>query len=197
MKTVTDIIRLMAISWGMAMLLGSCASEQTVTKTQVKKDIWGNAERYSVGKDKDGNPVMKSDRRSSLEGKRSQMAGRRDFRGEDYTKDSYRKKRWVGKSLFGRKKYQGNTDANQYRNEPWFVRNQVKVQNQRSSAEGKTYGVNPFRKSTAREQSGDRMTKPEDAETGFRRRVFKQPEITHWKDQSALSVGDTNKMLGR
>ena len=59
----------------------ACASEQTVTKTQVKKDSWGRDQRYSVGKDKDGNPMMKSDRRSSLEGKQSNMAANRDFSG--------------------------------------------------------------------------------------------------------------------
>ena len=76
---------------GIAMLLGACASEQTVTKTQVKKDAWGKDERYSVGKDKDGNPMMKSDRRSSMEGKGSNMASNRDFNGEDYSTKSYRK----------------------------------------------------------------------------------------------------------
>ncbi len=186
-----------SISCLVAMLLGSCASEQTVTKSQVKKDAWGRDESFSVGKDKDGNPMMQSDRRSSLEGKQSSVARGRDFSGKDYSKKSYRKKRWGGNTFFGRKKYEGDTDASRYQKEPWFVKKQAGLKDQRAGAEGKTYSVNPFRKSTANEQGGTRMSRTRDAETDFRRRVFKQPGITHWKNQSGLSVGDTNRMLGR
>lgn len=101
----------------------SCSSDRTVTKKQVRKDPWNNDETFSVGKDKDGNPVMKSDKRSSLEGKRSHFAGNRDFSGKEYTAKSYRKKRWGGNTRFGRKEYQGNTDASRYKLEPWFVQN--------------------------------------------------------------------------
>jgi hypothetical protein len=182
---------------GIAMLLGACASEQTVTKTQVKKDAWGKDERYSVGKDKDGNPMMKSDRRSSMEGKGSNMASNRDFNGEDYSTKSYRKKRWGGNTFFGRKKYAGNTDASKYKKEPWFVQKQAGAHGQKSRADGKNYSVNPFRTSSAREQGSTRITRTQDAESNLRRRVFKQPEITNWRNQKGLSVGDTNSMLGR
>ncbi len=179
------------------MLLGACATEQTITKKQVKTDAWGRAERYTVGKDKDGNPMMKSDRRSSMEGKQSAVAGSRDFSGKDYSKKSYRKKRWGGNTVFGRKKYEGNTDASHYKKEPWFVRKQAGAQGQRASAEGRTYSVNPFKTSSAREQNGTRIARTQDAETNVRRRVFKQPEITNWKDQRGLSIKDTNRKLGR
>jgi hypothetical protein len=197
MKYVRSIIVLFSISCVVTMLLGSCASERTVTKTQVKKDAWGREESFSVGKDEDGNPMMKSDRRSSMEGKQSNVAGSQDFSGKDYNKKSYRKKRWGGNTVFGRKKYEGNTDASQYQKEPWFVKKQAGLKNQRAGAEGKTYSDNPFRKPTAREQGGARISHSSDAKTDFRRRVFKQPGITHWKDQPGLGVGDTNRMLGR
>jgi len=182
---------------GIALFLGACASEQTTTKTQVKKDEWGRDERYSIGKDKDGNPMMKSDRRSSLEGKQSNMATNRDFSGKDYTKESYRKKRWGGNTLFKSKKYEGNTDASRYKKEPWFVRKQASNQGQRSNADGKSYSVNPFSTQSANEQRGKRLAHTSDAQTDFRRRVFVQPRMTHWKDQKGLNVGDTNRMLGR
>lgn len=196
-RDIMKISRHICALLGMIMLLGACASEQTVTKTQVKKDPWGRDERYSVGKDKDGNPVMKSDRRSSLEGKRSAMAGSKDFNGQDYNKKSYRKKRWGGNTWFGRKKYEGNTDANSYKKEPWFVQKQASAQNQRSRADGQAYSVNPFRTTSAREQGRAGIARTQDAETNVRRRVFKTPGITHWKDQRGLGVKDTNRMLGR
>lgn len=180
-------------------MLSSCSSEQTVTKSQVVKDPWGKPQNYSIGKDENGNPVMKSDRRSTFEGKQSSIAGHRDFRGKDYTSKSYRKKRWGGNTLFGgNKKYSGNTDANKYRNQPWFVQQQSRALAQRSRAEGKGYRkLGLFRTTQAREQSGRRLSRPQDAETNVRRRVYKQPGITHWKEQKGLSVGDTNRMLGR
>ncbi len=181
----------------LVMLLGACASEQTVTKEQVRTDWRGRPEAFSVGKDKDGNPVMKSDRRSSLEGKRSNIAGSRDFNGQDYTKKSYRKKRWFGSSLFGKKEYQGNTDASRFKREPWFVQKQASASGQKARADGKSFAVNPFSTASAREQGGRRISRPADAETEVRRRVFMQPDITHWKKQQGVTVKDTNKMLGR
>jgi len=141
--------------------------------------------------------MMKSDRRSSMEGKDSNMASNRDFSGQDYSTKNYRKKRWGGNTFFGRKKYEGNTDASKYQKEPWFVKKQAGAQGQRASADRKSYSVNPFRRSTAREQGRTPISRTQDAESSIRRRVFQQPEITHWKNQKGLSVGDTNKMLGR
>ncbi|MCP5535586.1 MAG: hypothetical protein H7A51_05035 [Akkermansiaceae bacterium] len=197
LHAVMKFSKTILLSIGVTMLLGACASEQTVTKTQVKKDAWGRDERYTVGKDKDGNPVMKSDRRSSLEGKQSNIAAGRDFQGKDYSTKSYRKKRWGGNTFFARKKYEGNTDASQYKKEPWFVQKQAAAAGQRAQADGKSYAVNPFKKSTAGEQGATRIAHTQDAETQVRRRVYKQPEITNWKDQKGLSVKDTNRMLGR
>lgn len=193
MKTIRRTVTLLAI----ATLLGACGSEQTVTKTQVKTDWRGRTEAFSVGKDKDGNPVMKSDRRSSLEGKRSNIASSRDFQGRDYTRKSYRKKRWFGSTFFGKKKYQDNTDASRFKSEPWFVKKQAHASGKTAYADGKSYNVNPFGTSAAYEQSRRRIARPSDAETDVRRRVYKEPDITHWKKQQGLSVGDTNRMLGR
>lgn len=198
MNHLCSVFLFRGLAIGMVVLLGACATEQEVTKTQVKKDAWGRDVGFSLGKDKDGNPVMKSDRRSSFEGKRSQIAGGRDFSGRDYTTKSYRKKRWSGSNrIFGKKEYQGNTDARGYQKEPWFVRKQANSQNKRARADGRAYSVNRFRTGSAREQNGRRIARVSDAETDVRRRVFKEPEIIHWKEQKGMSVKDTNRLLGR
>ncbi len=186
-----------AILAGLSALLIACAAERTVTKKQVKKDVWGRDEKFSVGKDKDGNPVMQSDLRSSMEGKMNYTASGHDFNGRDYTKSSYRKKRWGGNTIFNRKKYGGNTDASRYKNEPWFARKQASASNQSATADGKSYGVNAFNTSNAREQDSKRITYGSDAETDNRRRIFKQPEIKSWRDQTGMSISDTNQKLGR
>jgi hypothetical protein len=180
------------------LLLGACATEQTVTKTKVKKDMWGNDESFSIGKDADGNPMMKSDKRSSFENKKSNLTKNCDFSGKDYTKKSYRKERWGGKRSFGRKKFEGNTDANRYRKEPWFVKKQAAGADRQALASNKKFSVNPFRSGTSSSSATKkRYSTFQNPNVSKSRRSFPQPDITDWKNQKGLSVKDTNGMLGR
>lgn len=178
-------------------LLGACAKETTVTQSKVKKDVWGNDASYSVGQDEDGNPMMKSDKRSSFENKSSNIASNRDFRGQDYTKKSYRKDRWGGETHYDRKKYAGNTSAERYQKEPWFVRKQASSSNKQASDSKKKFSVNPFRSKRASEQNARRISTSQNSAINNQRNGFQQPTITNWKDQKGLSVKDTNGMLGR
>jgi len=192
-----NLLKLVIVLLGAVVLIGACASEQTVTKSQVRKDAWGKPERFGIGKDKDGNPVMKSDLRSDFEGQRSAIAAAGDYSGKDYSTKSYAKKRWGGNTSFPHSKYDGKTDANHYKMEPWFVRKQASIAGQRANAESKDYMVNSYKKSSAREQGTSRIKHTSDSETDVRRRVYKQPDIIDWKEQRGLSVKDTNRMLGR
>ena len=175
----------------------SCAEETTITKTKVRKDIWGHDEAYSVETDADGNPKMKSDKRSGFENKSSNIASNRDFKGKDYTTKSYRKDRWGGNNSFERKKYAGNTDASRHQKEPWFARKKATAGNQQSSAGKKKFSINPFRTKKASEQGRRGITSTQDAKVSNRRNAFSDVPITNWKDQKGLSVKDTNGMLGR
>lgn len=179
------------------LFVGACASKRTVTQSQVRLDAWGKPERFSLGKDEQGNPVMKSDLRSSFEGKSSNMAASRDFSGKDYTTKSYARKRWAGNTEYSRKNYDGNTDANHYKMEPWFVRKQAQAEGKQASAQGQTYSTTDFGKTIANEQDSERIERVSDAETDVRRRVYKEPDIIDWKDQQGLGVEDTNRLLGR
>lgn len=180
-----------------SLLFVACGSETTVSETQIKKDVWGNDEAYSIGKDADGNPVMKSDKRSSFENKSSQFGGNKDFQGKDYTASSYRKKRWGGNRDYGRKAYQGNRSADHYKNEPWFVRKQASASGKSAQGFNQSYAVNPYRTSSS-SAGGRKQIQPKgNADIANRRKSYKQPEITPWKDQKGLTVGDTNSMLKR
>ncbi len=193
MKLISHIFALLAV----VTFLSACGSVQTVTKEQVRSDWRGRTESFSVGKDENGNPVMKSDRRSSLEGKRSNIAGSREFNGLDYTKKSYRKKRWFGNSLFSKKQYDGNIDGGRFKSEPLFLKKQAAASRYRAQVDGQAFAVDPLSSVSAREQSGARFSKPSDAKITARRGVFVQPDIIHWKEQESLTIKDTNKMLGR
>jgi hypothetical protein len=177
--------------------LGACASETTTTNHKVSKDAWGNDLPFSIGKDEDGNPMMKSEKRSGFENKTSNFASNRDFDGNDYTKKSYRKDRWGGNTSHTRKKYEGNTNADHYKKEPWYVRKQVASSGKQATASNKKFSVNPFRTSRATEQNARRITSKQDYKVSNRRQTYNQPTITDWKDQSTLSIKDTNSMLGR
>jgi len=177
--------------------LGACAKKRTVTRSQVRADPWGNPERFSVGKDEAGNPQMKSDLRSAFEGKTSNMITSEDFSGKDYTTRSYAKKRWQGNTKFERQQYQGNTDANQYKMEPWFVRKQASAEGKSANFNDQAFVTQGYDKKSANEQNANRIQRPSDAETDVRRRVFPQPDITDWKEQEGLGVKDTNRLLGR
>ena len=177
--------------------LVSCASKRTVTKSQVRVDPWGNPERFSVGKDEAGNPKMKSDLRSPFEGKTSSMISNQDFSGKNYTTQSYAKKRWAGNTTYERKKYQGATDANKYKMEPWFVQKQALAEGKEADVSGQIFKSSRYDKTTATEQGANRLSRPSDAETDVRRRVYQQPDIIDWEEQQGLGVKDTNRMLGR
>lgn len=180
-----------------SVLFGACASETTTTEHQVKKDVWGNDEPFSIGKDADGNPVMKSDKRSSFENKNSNLAGHRDFSGKDYTSNSYRKKRWGGDTKYDRKQYAGKTSADQYKQEPWFVQKQASAVSKQASSSNKKFLVNPFRSKSSSVKNSKHISSAQDARVSNRRQSYQQPNITHWKEQDGLSVKDTNGMLGR
>lgn len=179
----------------------SCANlkkVRTVTKTEVKEDMWGRKLNYSVGEDDAGNPRMQSDVRSSFEntGGSSIVSGN-NYSGNEYTKKAYRKERWGGESSYKTKSYNNTNKANNYGKEPWFARKQANVNGQESSVGKKSFFTKLFGKSTARERGATDLSKPSDAETNVRRRVFIQPDIIGWKDQQTLSVDDTRGMLGR
>ena len=179
-------------------LMSSCASEQTVTQSKARKDAWGNELPFTMGKDADGNPTMNSDKRSQFENKNSNITKNRDFSGKDYTKKSYRKDRWGGNTAFKSKKYEGNTDANRYKKEPWFVKKQAKSFGTEARANNKKFLVNPFRSQKSSYKHGGRqIAKPESVLERNKRNALGQPTITNWKDQKGLSVKDTNGMLGR
>ncbi len=185
------------ISGLLFLLVCSCATEQTVTKKQVRKDAFGRNLNFRKEKGEDGSIVMKSDKRSSFEGRRSNIVRNRDFSGKNYRKKSYRKERWEGVSHFSKKEFQGSRDASRYQKEPWFVKKQAGAQGKQFDVGKKKFFSNPFKTKPAIETTRKSITHTSDAETDFRRRVYVQPKITGWKNQSSLSVDDTNKMLGR
>ena len=177
--------------------VAGCATEKKVTEKKLRLDAWGHEESFSVGKDEDGNPKMKSNKRSSFENKKSSIVRNRDFRGEDYTAKSYRKKRWGGNTVFNKKVYRGNTDASRYQKEPWFARKRSVEGTKYARANGQSYSTSMYRTQRAYESKGKYLPTKSDAQVDSKRRSYRPPSVINWKEQGGLSVQDTNSMLGR
>ena len=197
MKTLKQTYQYLCMSIVLC-LLGSCASEQVVSLSKVERDAFGRSLNYSVGEDEDGNPVVKSEKRSALEGKKSNLGSRSDFSGSDYTTKAYRKKRWGGKEEFSTDAYSGVNQATQYDKEPWFVKKQANAQGAAANESKQTFFTKLFKTSKARESNIANVARVSDAETDLRRRVYKEPEIFQPGEyRSNLGIEDTKRMLFR
>jgi len=181
--------------------LSSCSkfkSVRSVTKQKVDRDPWGKSVNYSVGKDDSGKPRMESDLRSSFESVGgSNFTSGNNFSGKEYTKNTYRKKRWGGESEYKAKSYDGGENTKNYDKEPWFVQKQAGENTQDASEGKKSFFTRLFGASSAREHTKTNISKPDDVQTNVRRGVFKEPDVIDWKDQPTHSVSDTNRLLGR
>ncbi|MGJ8676974.1 MAG: hypothetical protein ACSHX0_05620 [Akkermansiaceae bacterium] len=179
-------------------LLLSCASERTITKSKLEVDAFGNPVNYTVGKDEDGNPMMKSDVRSFYEGDVSNIASQRGkYNGKDYARKSYRTERWGGDSDYKIKQFGGSQAARGYDQEPWFVKKQASAQGKTAQVGKESFFTKMFGTSDARENRVSDLKKESDAETNVRRRVFIQPDVISYKEQAELNVSETNQLLGR
>lgn len=179
-------------------LVVSCASKRTITQSRVQKDAFGNASKFSVGKDEDGNPVMQSKERSSFEGKSSNISSNSDFKGADYTKKAYRSKRWNGSKDFNTSNFSGASKKASYENEPWFVKKQSQESQSSAREDKQGFITKLFKKPVAKEGTLNTIDNKSNAYTDYRKSVFKQPEVRSKASYvSDLTLQDTKRLLSR
>ena len=196
------LLQLLFAGW-VCFALCSCSGlnrVRTVTKRKVDTDFFGNEHNFKIGKDEAGRPKVESDQRSSFESKaESSFGGGTSYQGSEFSKKSYRKKRWGGNSSYDVKSFAGRKQAANYSKEPWFVRNQAgaAAQGKEAKVAKKGFLTRVFGTSTAREQGAGNLDKPSNYQTDVRREVYKQPDVIHWKEQQGLSINDTKQLLAR
>lgn len=117
---------------------------------------------------------------------------KRDFAAKDYTKKAF----W-GSKEYAAKVYGGDTDGSRFQKGSRFNAQGARENMQSSSESGARYRTAQKQTGAARESREAGIARTSDAETDARRRSYKQPEITDWKNQRGLTVDDTRNLLGR
>lgn len=117
--------------------------------------------------------------------------------GKQYKAGDYKKKSWWGDRDYAKKVYGGDTDANDLRKDSRFSGTTASERNVAARDDGKTYRTDAYATRQARENGGNRINKVSDAETDERRRVFTDPDIIPWQQQSGMTLEDTKQRMGR
>ncbi|MFP6867161.1 MAG: hypothetical protein VCA35_14560 [Roseibacillus sp.] len=149
---------------------------------------------------------LKKDNRGNFVGAvRSQYEGRRSVAfggGVGTATDSYKTNRysapgWKGITRANTKVYGGNTDGSRFQTPSQFRGTSASQTAQHSRFQGTTARTNNYPAGTAHENSSQRLAKPTDAWTDFRRRVFPQPSRMRKAEHDRLTVDETRSILGR
>ena len=120
----------------------------------------------------------------------------RNFKGKDYGKESYRKKRWGNNTDYNTKQYAGNTDGSQFKSSPHYVQKQALAGSRDSRFNRSKFGTNSVAKSNAQETNSTSVKK---GQSGYvsSRGDYGDTRVMSKKEYAELSVRQTNSLLGR
>lgn len=182
------------------LLAASCASDSGSSSAPAESHK-GLSQRLSDSNgyvvDADGNWKPRNNKRSSFESGGDSAYFKGEYgKKEAYKTGEYSKKSWWGNKDYSHQSYAGNTDGSGFRKT-----SRLDGQGARESGGAADvpdpYQPGSYATSSARETSAGRLTKPSDAETDVRRRVFQQPDVIDWREQRALSLDQSKGILGR
>jgi len=147
--------------------------------------------------DASGNWVPKIDKRSSFESQGASPYFTGQYKGKSYKAGSYAKKSWWGNKDYGRQAYAGPTDGSRFQKTSRFDGQGAREGTSDAAIIAGPYQTNRYATSSAYEAGKQPLSKPADAETSSRARVFQQPEIVDWKQQRAITLDQSRGILGR
>lgn len=184
----------------LALLAASCASDpgDSTPPAEPHKTLSQRlSESNGYKQDADGNWAPKNDKRSSFESQGESPYFKGEYgKKEAYKTGEYSKKSWWGNKDYNRQSYAGNTDGSRFQK---TSRLDGKGARESGSAADVSdpYQTGNYATSSAREASENGLSKPSDAETDVRRRVFQQPDVIDWREQRSLSLEQSKGILGR
>lgn len=177
----------------------SCAKEGVTKVSKVRSGLNKFNDGYTMEKGDHGMMRSSSDKVSEYD-RRASGVGSKDFKGKDYNKASYRKKRWGGNTAYKSKQYAGNTDGSRFQHSPHYLKNNYKAraEGQYALANNSQYKTGAFNSGRAREELGLGTDVKKGASTYVTSRDRRpEPLIMSRQDYRKLSVSDSNRMLGR
>lgn len=148
-------------------------------------------------RDEEGNWKSSSKKRSSFETNRESAYFKGDVQKKEYGgKKDYSKKSWWGDTQYESKSYEGNTDASRFQTASRYQGSGARESGSAADLPD-SYKTGNYATGAARESGARDISKPSDAETDIRRRVFPKPAITNWNEQRTMSMEETKSFLGR
>ncbi|MEM1084738.1 MAG: hypothetical protein AAGI48_11570 [Verrucomicrobiota bacterium] len=198
----------MAMLAGLSILIASCGNEggDVVDTPPVQEgfqqrsgemgdDDWDKiADRF--GGD---NPRM---RNGQFEGAdEASVGGNQYFQGEmakrEFAAKDYRNKAFWGSKDYQQKVYGGPTDGSRFQKGSRLNGKGAREGSLASTATGAAYSTGSYATGGAREEGQAGIGRSSDPKVDARRRSFKEPPITDWRNQRGLTIDDTRSMLGR
>ena len=181
-------------------VFASCASEQTVTSSTKRSGLDKFNNGYDIEKGAHGMMRSGSDKVSQYDRKASNI-GSRDFSGKDYSKQSYRKKRWGGNKGYNAKQYGGNTDGSKFQHAPDYVYRNVRAQGngEYANANNSHYKQTGEFASASERASEGNSNAVKTGSSGYVRSRNNRPEplIMSKDDYNKLNINDSKRLLGR
>jgi hypothetical protein len=186
----------------LTLLAASCASDSGSNQSPAPEPPKPLSQRLSESngyqQDSNGNWVPKIDKRSSFESQGDSHNFKGEYSsGKTYKAGEYAKKSWWGNKDYGRQSYAGDTDGSRFQQKSRFDGKGARETTGDTAKIAGQYQTGTYATSTARESGKDDLTKPSDAETDSRRRVYQEPEIIDWKQQRAITLDQSKGILGR
>lgn len=181
-------------------LLGaSCASDsgKSTPEPEPQKPLSQRLnESNGYKQDANGNWVPRNDKRSSFESQGESPYFKGEYGGKTYKAGEYAKKSWWGNKDYGSQSYAGDTDGSRFQKKSRLDGQNARETGSNAKING-PYRTGTYATSAAREAGKTNLSKPSDAATDSRRRVYEQPEIIDWKQQRSITLDQSKGILGR
>jgi hypothetical protein len=171
----------------------NAASETSRPRTLTER--LNSKEKQGYFKDSEGNWKANSNKRSSFESAGQASMGKKDFNTKKFNPGNYEKKSWWGNREYKPQQYAGNTDASRFATTARDSGKSAAEAGNSSFFSGKKIESNRIARQGALEESASGLTRPSDAETDLRRKVYQEPDIIDWREQRALQINDTKSWL--
>lgn len=180
------------------LLLASCANSPKRDANQhlANESLTGRlSQNHGYKVDEQGNWIPRNNKRSQYEG----LGGKSYFNGDLHKKafqaQTLSKGSWIGEQRLKKPEHHLNGAESAVGVISPFNSQQANLEH-RLQTPAKIAG-NHLPTDVARETGAGAITRPSDAETDFRRRVFQQPDVVDYKKQRELSIEQSKRLLGR
>lgn len=180
------------------LLLASCASSPKKDANQhlATESLTGRlSQNHGYKVDEQGNWVPRNNKRSQYEGRGGSAYFNGDLHKKAFQAQTLGKGSWVGEQRVKKPEHHLNATESAVGVISPFNSRQANLEHSLQTP-AKIAG-NHLSTDVARETGAGAITRPSDAETDFRRRVFQQPDVVDYKQQRELSIEQSKRLLGR